>query len=85
VTAYIPGLVVRAPGAPAELAELHLPEIGPGQVRVLIRAAGVCHSDLSMVNGTLAPPHPHNKALDKKITVRVVDLAHMAELHFGGS
>jgi S-(hydroxymethyl)glutathione dehydrogenase/alcohol dehydrogenase len=37
---------------------LHLPEVGPGQVRVRIRAAGVCHSDLSMVNGTLRPPYP---------------------------
>ncbi|MEU4162261.1 alcohol dehydrogenase catalytic domain-containing protein [Actinoplanes sp. NPDC026670] len=52
------GLVVRDPGVPAELAELRLPEIGPGQVRVRVRAAGVCHSDLSMVNGTLRPPHP---------------------------
>ncbi len=23
-----------------------------------IRAAGICHSDLSMVNGTLAPAYP---------------------------
>ena len=38
--------------------ELRLPEVGPGQVRVRIRAAGVCHSDLSMVNGTLRPPYP---------------------------
>lgn len=52
------GLVVRDPGVPAELVELRLPEIGPGQVRVRVRAAGVCHSDLSMVNGTLRPPHP---------------------------
>ncbi|KHD72852.1 alcohol dehydrogenase [Actinoplanes utahensis] len=50
--------MVREPGTPAALAELKLPEIGPGQVRVRVRAAGVCHSDLSMVNGTLAPPHP---------------------------
>jgi S-(hydroxymethyl)glutathione dehydrogenase/alcohol dehydrogenase len=40
------------------VAELRLPEVGPGQVRVRIRAAGVCHSDLSMVDGTLRPPHP---------------------------
>ncbi|MEU4421916.1 zinc-binding dehydrogenase [Actinoplanes sp. NPDC024001] len=55
---YMNGLVVRAEGVPAEIVELRLPEIGPGQVRVRIRAAGVCHSDLSMVNGTLRPPHP---------------------------
>jgi S-(hydroxymethyl)glutathione dehydrogenase/alcohol dehydrogenase len=58
VTKYISGLVVRDAGAPPAVAELRLPEVGPGQVRVRIRAAGVCHSDLSMVNGTLRPPHP---------------------------
>jgi S-(hydroxymethyl)glutathione dehydrogenase/alcohol dehydrogenase len=40
------------------VAELRLPEVGPGQVRVRIRAAGVCHSDLSMVNGTIRVPYP---------------------------
>jgi hypothetical protein len=29
----------------------------------------------------LAPPHPQSKALDKKISVRVVDFVHMVELH----
>jgi S-(hydroxymethyl)glutathione dehydrogenase/alcohol dehydrogenase len=58
VTAYIAALVVRQPAATPTVAQLHLPEVGPGQVRVRIRAAGVCHSDLSMVNGTLEPPHP---------------------------
>ena len=29
-----------------------------GEVRVRVRAAGVCHSDLSMVNGTLRPTYP---------------------------
>lgn len=58
MTGYISALVVRdATSAPA-VEELRLPEVGPGQVRVRIRAAGVCHSDLSMVNGTLRPPHP---------------------------
>ncbi|MEV0897669.1 alcohol dehydrogenase catalytic domain-containing protein [Actinoplanes sp. NPDC049802] len=55
---YMTGLVVRGAGTPAQLAELRLPEIGPGQVRIKVRAAGVCHSDLSMINGTLRPPHP---------------------------
>jgi S-(hydroxymethyl)glutathione dehydrogenase/alcohol dehydrogenase len=31
---------------------------GPGQVRVKIHAAGVCHSDLSAMNGTLPQPAP---------------------------
>lgn len=31
---------------------------GPGQVRIRIRATGVCHSDLSAVNGTIPQPPP---------------------------
>ncbi|MGH9029307.1 MAG: Zn-dependent alcohol dehydrogenase [Acidimicrobiales bacterium] len=31
---------------------------GPGQVRVKLHAAGVCHSDLSAMNGTLPQPAP---------------------------
>ncbi|OJF12978.1 alcohol dehydrogenase [Couchioplanes caeruleus subsp. caeruleus] len=50
--------MARDQGMAPTVEEIHLPEIGPGQVRVRIRAAGVCHSDLSMVNGTLRPPHP---------------------------
>lgn len=58
MTAYIAALVVRNPGVPPKIEEVHLPQVGPGQVRVRVRAAGVCHSDLSMVNGTLRPQHP---------------------------
>jgi S-(hydroxymethyl)glutathione dehydrogenase/alcohol dehydrogenase len=55
---YVSGLMVRDAGGTPTVAELRLPEVGPGQVRVRIRAAGVCHSDLSMVDGTLRAPHP---------------------------
>ncbi|MEU4213844.1 alcohol dehydrogenase catalytic domain-containing protein [Actinoplanes sp. NPDC026623] len=58
MSAYMQGLVVRDKGAAPAVEELRLPEVGPGQVRVRIKAAGVCHSDLSMVNGTLSAPHP---------------------------
>ncbi|MEU6077246.1 Zn-dependent alcohol dehydrogenase [Micromonospora sp. NPDC047074] len=51
-------LVVRAVGAPVQVEEIELPAPGPHEVRVGVRAAGVCHTDLSMVNGTLAPPYP---------------------------
>jgi S-(hydroxymethyl)glutathione dehydrogenase/alcohol dehydrogenase len=58
VNPYFHGVVVRSAASEPAVAELRLPEIGPGQVRVRVRAAGVCHSDLSMVNGTLQPPYP---------------------------
>lgn len=50
--------VLPAVGAPLELGEIDLPEPGPGQVRVRLAAAGVCHSDLSLSNGTLRQPVP---------------------------
>ncbi|MBL7254873.1 alcohol dehydrogenase catalytic domain-containing protein [Paractinoplanes lichenicola] len=58
MTAYFNGLVLTEAGARPGVAELRLPEVGPGQVRVRVRAAGVCHSDLSMVNGTIRPSYP---------------------------
>ncbi|MFV2196379.1 alcohol dehydrogenase catalytic domain-containing protein [Nocardiopsis sp. LOL_012] len=45
-------------GTPPQIRDLVLPDPGPGQVRVRIAAAGVCHSDLSLSNGTLAQPWP---------------------------
>ncbi|GAA1851583.1 alcohol dehydrogenase catalytic domain-containing protein [Asanoa iriomotensis] len=51
-------LIVSAAGEQPRIADVVLPPVGPGEVRVRIRAAGVCHSDLSMVNGTLAPSYP---------------------------
>ncbi|GAA1763212.1 zinc-binding dehydrogenase [Luedemannella helvata] len=49
---------VVARGSELRVEDVVLPEPGPTEVRVRIRAAGVCHSDLSMVNGTLAPAYP---------------------------
>lgn len=50
--------VLPAVGAPLELVEIDLPEPAAGQVRVRLAAAGVCHSDLSLSNGTLRQPVP---------------------------
>ncbi|MFI9546163.1 Zn-dependent alcohol dehydrogenase [Streptomyces sp. NPDC052016] len=50
--------VLPAVGAPLEIADIHLPDPGPGQVRVRLAAAGVCHSDLSLSNGTMRLPLP---------------------------
>lgn len=50
--------VLPALGAPPEIAEIDLPEPGPGQVRIRLAAVGVCHSDLSLSDGTMRVPLP---------------------------
>lgn len=41
-----------------EIRDIVLPDPGPGQVRVRVAAAGVCHSDLSLTDGTLPQMWP---------------------------
>ncbi|MBA0050594.1 alcohol dehydrogenase [Streptomyces sp. AJS327] len=50
--------VLPAVSAPLDIVEIALPDPGPGEVRVRLAAAGVCHSDLSLSNGTLRQPVP---------------------------
>ncbi|MFG2880759.1 Zn-dependent alcohol dehydrogenase [Streptomyces sp. NPDC048297] len=50
--------VLPAVGAQLEITDIELPDPGPGQVRVRLAAAGVCHSDLSLSNGTMRVPVP---------------------------
>jgi alcohol dehydrogenase, propanol-preferring len=38
-------------GAPLELREVAVPEVGPGQVLIRVRASGVCHTDLHAAEG----------------------------------
>lgn len=38
--------------------DVELEDTGPGMVRVAIHATGVCHSDLSCMNGTIPQPTP---------------------------
>ncbi|MFI5686392.1 zinc-binding dehydrogenase [Streptomyces sp. NPDC051636] len=50
--------VLPTVGAPLEITGIDLPDPGPGQVRVRLAAAGVCHSDLSLSKGTMRVPVP---------------------------
>jgi propanol-preferring alcohol dehydrogenase len=43
--------VVHTLGAPLELREVRVPEVGPGQILVRIAASGVCHTDLHAADG----------------------------------
>ena len=51
------------PGQPLETQDIPIPPVGPGDVRVRIKAAGICHSDahyragVSRVNYPLTPGH----------------------------
>jgi S-(hydroxymethyl)mycothiol dehydrogenase len=51
------GVVVRELGRP-ELAELEIGEPGPGEVLVRIEAAGVCHTDLHVIETGFGHPLP---------------------------
>ncbi|MEC4018550.1 zinc-binding dehydrogenase [Streptomyces sp. H27-D2] len=64
--------VLSAVNAPLRIAEIDLPDPGPGQVRIRLAAAGVCHSDLSLSNGTLRQPVPAVLGHEGAGTVTVV-------------
>ncbi|GHH49193.1 Zn-dependent alcohol dehydrogenase [Streptomyces candidus] len=50
--------ILRAPHTPLEITDITLPAPAPHQVRIRLTAAGVCHSDLSLTNGTMRLPTP---------------------------
>lgn len=72
--------VLRASGAPAPYAQSHplaieTVELQPpaaGEVRVRVRAAGLCHSDLSVIDGSR--PRPLPMLLGHEATGEVVEL-----------
>jgi len=51
-------VVAREQGGHLEVEDLDLAGPGPGEVRVRLRASGVCHSDLSIWDGTLGGSFP---------------------------
>ena len=54
----VKAVVVTGRDTVPEVRDVELPELGSGDVRVKIAAAGVCHSDLSMVNGVVTTQYP---------------------------
>lgn len=49
-------MVLRERGQPLELAELPVPEPGPGEVLIRVAACGVCRTDLHILDGDLKEP-----------------------------
>ena len=44
-------MLLDAPGRPLRLAELPVPEPGPGELLIRVRACGVCRTDLHVIDG----------------------------------
>jgi propanol-preferring alcohol dehydrogenase len=49
-------MVLDAPGRPLDAREVHDPWPGPGEVRLRVRACGICRTDLHVIDGDLADP-----------------------------
>jgi S-(hydroxymethyl)mycothiol dehydrogenase len=52
------GVVSAARGAPVEVREIVVPDPGPGEVRVDVKACGVCHTDLHYREGAITDDFP---------------------------
>lgn len=52
------GVIARAAGQPVAIEEVRVADPGPGEVRLRLLAAGVCHSDLHAVNGGMGDAFP---------------------------
>jgi S-(hydroxymethyl)mycothiol dehydrogenase len=52
------GVIARSKGAPVEVAEITVPDPGPGEVVVKVQACGVCHTDLTYREGGINDEFP---------------------------
>ena len=52
------GAVFHEVGAPVAVEEIEVRDPQEGEVRIAIQAAGLCHSDVSAINGTYPTPRP---------------------------
>ncbi|MFD0683534.1 zinc-binding dehydrogenase [Actinomadura fibrosa] len=70
-----------AASRPLEIAELRLDPPGPGELLVRVGAAGLCHSDLSVING--ARPRPLPMVLGHEAAGEVVEAGEGTEFSPG--
>ena len=61
-----------AESLPLKIEELELDKPGPGEVLIKMRAAGLCHSDLSVITGVR--PRPVPMALGHEASAVVVEV-----------
>lgn len=50
-------MVLDVPGRPLDARDVHDPWPGPGEVRLRVRACGICRTDLHVIDGDLAEPN----------------------------
>ena len=76
-------MVLKKPGEPLEETDLPIPQPGPGQVLVRIRACAVCRTDLHVADGELTEPKLP-LVLGHEIVGEVVQSGAGADHHAGG-
>ena len=54
----VKGVIARSKGAPVELVTVQVPDPGPGEALVRVRACGVCHTDLHYREGAINDDFP---------------------------
>ena len=52
------GVISRSKGKPVELVDIVIPDPGPGEVVVAVKACGVCHTDLTYRDGGINDDYP---------------------------
>ena len=59
MTQYVKAVVAREKGAPVSVETIAVPDPGPGEAVVEIRACGVCHTDLHYREGAIGQDFPY--------------------------
>jgi S-(hydroxymethyl)mycothiol dehydrogenase len=55
----VKGVIARSKGAPVEVADIVVPDPGPGEAVVKVQACGVCHTDLHYREGGIGDDFPY--------------------------
>ncbi|MFJ6940699.1 S-(hydroxymethyl)mycothiol dehydrogenase [Streptomyces sp. NPDC101132] len=58
MTHHVRGVIARGKGAPVETATILVPDPGPGEALVQVKACGVCHTDLHYREGGINDEFP---------------------------
>ena len=54
----VKGVVAKSKGAPVSVETIEIPDPGPGEVLVEVKACGVCHTDLHFREGAINDEFP---------------------------